>query len=594
MPKQFLDSITISGTTTSTLFSGSGANLTSIPNSALVNNSITIGTTPIALGASSTTLSGLTSVISTSFVGTLTGSASSCSGNALTATTATTALACSGNSNTATTAGTVTTAAQPNITSVGTLTGLTVTATIVGSINGNAATATTAETVTTAAQPAITSVGTLTSLSVTGAVGASQFNGSGAGITALTLPIGSINATGTPGSSTYLCGNGTWATVTAPLSIPISAINATGTPSTITYLRGDGTWSSGGAGVSLAGTNTWTALNTFSAGMAGTLQTPAQPNITSLGTLTSLTTSGAITPTGGLNDTGTGASWVSQMTDASVLVKGNVSTASYRAYIQSTTTGSTNHTFTLGNLGNQQFGFYGYLNSRVANGTDFSCFMDTVGNWYTSGQCNSTQFNGSGAGLTGTATSLSIGGNAGSVGGVSLSGLVQNNGGNYNICSQYSLINNITWNGTWQGSPSASNPGYVWGNNGLSGTQQLFNTGNLSVNYANSAGSAPANGGTATYATYNTSGYSLLALTGGGTTSGWRKTSEGLIIQWGTVGSGASSGTFPIGFSVLLSLVIGYVSNPSNKNNCGCQSQTTTGFTLFAQATGIQWIALGY
>ena len=48
----------------------------------------------------------------------------------------------SGNAATATTAGTVTTAAQTNITSVGTLTGLTVTNTIAGSINGNAATAT--------------------------------------------------------------------------------------------------------------------------------------------------------------------------------------------------------------------------------------------------------------------------------------------------------------------------------------------------------------------------------------------------------------------------------------------------------------------
>lgn len=65
----------------------------------------------------------------------------------------------------ATTAGTVTTAAQPNITSVGTLTGLTVTATITGSVTGSAATA---GTVTTAAQPNITSLGTLTSLSVTG------------------------------------------------------------------------------------------------------------------------------------------------------------------------------------------------------------------------------------------------------------------------------------------------------------------------------------------------------------------------------------------------------------------------------------------
>lgn len=72
------------GILTATGFSGSGANLTSIPNAALVNSSVTIGSTTIALGATATTLAGLTSVTSTTFVGAL-------SGNASTATTATTA-----------------------------------------------------------------------------------------------------------------------------------------------------------------------------------------------------------------------------------------------------------------------------------------------------------------------------------------------------------------------------------------------------------------------------------------------------------------------------------------------------------------------
>ncbi len=48
----------------------------SIPNSALANDSVTIGSTSIDLGATSTTLAGLTSVTSTSFVGGLTGNAS--------------------------------------------------------------------------------------------------------------------------------------------------------------------------------------------------------------------------------------------------------------------------------------------------------------------------------------------------------------------------------------------------------------------------------------------------------------------------------------------------------------------------------------
>jgi hypothetical protein len=67
--------------------------------------------------------------------------------------------------------GTVTTNAQPNITSVGTLTSLSVTGNI-SSGNANLGNLTTsnyyAGTLTTAAQPNITSVGTLTSLSVTG------------------------------------------------------------------------------------------------------------------------------------------------------------------------------------------------------------------------------------------------------------------------------------------------------------------------------------------------------------------------------------------------------------------------------------------
>src|ERR1019366_3576626 len=61
-----------------------GTNFTSIPNGALTNNTVTVGSTSIALGASATTIAGLTSVTSTTFVGALTG-------NASTATSATTA-----------------------------------------------------------------------------------------------------------------------------------------------------------------------------------------------------------------------------------------------------------------------------------------------------------------------------------------------------------------------------------------------------------------------------------------------------------------------------------------------------------------------
>lgn len=64
------------GVLSATQFSGSGAGLTSIPNSALTNSSVTIGSTAVALGATVTTFAGLVSVTSTTFVGDLTGNAS--------------------------------------------------------------------------------------------------------------------------------------------------------------------------------------------------------------------------------------------------------------------------------------------------------------------------------------------------------------------------------------------------------------------------------------------------------------------------------------------------------------------------------------
>jgi hypothetical protein len=98
-------------TANSGVFTGNGSALTALNASnvssgtlaqaRLANASVTLGSTALTLGSTVTTVAGLTSVTSTTFVGALTGAATS-----------------------ATTAGTVTTAAQPNITSVGTLTSL--------------------------------------------------------------------------------------------------------------------------------------------------------------------------------------------------------------------------------------------------------------------------------------------------------------------------------------------------------------------------------------------------------------------------------------------------------------------------------------
>lgn len=64
--------LSLTGSIVNTDISASAA----IANSKLANSTVTVGTTSIALGASSTTLGGLTSVTSTSFVGALTGNAS--------------------------------------------------------------------------------------------------------------------------------------------------------------------------------------------------------------------------------------------------------------------------------------------------------------------------------------------------------------------------------------------------------------------------------------------------------------------------------------------------------------------------------------
>jgi hypothetical protein len=115
-----LTSVAVTGNATAGNFvgtlNGSGANITSISatnissgtlaQERLANSTLTLGSTTLTLGATTTTVAGLSSVTSTTFVGALTGAA--------------------------TTAGTVTTAAQPNITSVGTLSSLSVTGNVTG------------------------------------------------------------------------------------------------------------------------------------------------------------------------------------------------------------------------------------------------------------------------------------------------------------------------------------------------------------------------------------------------------------------------------------------------------------------------------
>jgi hypothetical protein len=232
--------------------------------------------------------------------------------------------------------GTLTTAAQPNVTSLGTLTALGVNGTVTavnitantGVFTGNASglseinasnlssgtvptarlsgsysiNAATAGTVVTNAQPNITSVGTLTALAVSTATGRLGLATDSGGALSLGLTDGNssspyidFNTSNTAvdfnvrlsatGPATGV-GAGTL-TITAANTNVSAALNVTG------VITGNGSGLSAIAGANVTGT----VANATYAVSAGTVTTAAQPNITSVGTLTSLSVSGALTST---------------------------------------------------------------------------------------------------------------------------------------------------------------------------------------------------------------------------------------------------------------------------------------------------------
>ena len=264
-----IDQITINGNNISTNVTNADLELTPIGTGAVVitssdlnlnNNNITSGGT----------------ITATSFVGALTG-------NATTATSATTA-------------GTVTTAAQSSITSVGSLTTLTMAGAIAMGTNditgGGTATFTNfAGTLTTAAQANVTSLGTLTSLTSSGDIDGPQLGLRGNNLEAINTN-GDVQitpaGTGTIElqSTTNVTGNlvatgnlgGTLLTATQPNITSVGSLTA----------------------LTMAGDVAMGANDITSTGsIGGTLSTAAQPNITSIGNLTTLNV-GQITVTGGI------------------------------------------------------------------------------------------------------------------------------------------------------------------------------------------------------------------------------------------------------------------------------------------------------
>ena len=226
------------------------------------------------------------------------------------------------------TAGTVTTNAQPNITSVGTLTGLDVngdiTATNItantGVFTGNGAglsqitganvtgtvsaattadSATTAGTVTTNAQPNITSVGSLSSLDVTGNIISGNANLGNLATANFFQGDGGLlsNVFGTT-SNSITSGNSNVSIPTANGDVNISV---SGTAN-ILVITSAGANITGDANIS----GNLVANNLSASLITGVLTNAAQPNITSVGTLNGLTVGGLtdLGPNGNITITG--------------------------------------------------------------------------------------------------------------------------------------------------------------------------------------------------------------------------------------------------------------------------------------------------
>ena len=178
--------------------------------------------------------------------------------------------------------GTLATAAQPNITSLGNLNSLTV----VGNLGaGNISTTVISGTLSTSSQPNITAVGSLEALSVIGAITASSISANGSLLSQITaanvngqvanaLVSGTVYANSQPNITSL----GTLTTLTVTGNITTSTGNFIGNGALLTGLP-----------AGYANSNVASYLPTYSGNIGGTLTTAAQPFVTSLGTLTSLT-----------------------------------------------------------------------------------------------------------------------------------------------------------------------------------------------------------------------------------------------------------------------------------------------------------------
>ena len=398
--------------------------------------------------------------------------------------------------------GTLSTAAQTNITSVGTLSGLTVTAPITGSVTGSAATA---GTVTTAAQPNITSVGTLSALGVNGIVTAQAvtantglFTGDGGGLSNIAgANVGLVaNATyAVSAGSTPLAGvvttaaqpNITSVGTLSALSVTgnVSAGNVSGTGGVFTYVSGDGANLAAIAGANVSGI----VANATHAISADGANTVAGPNVT--GQVNFAITANSVA----------GANVSGEVTNAAIansVAGANVSGEVGFSVVANSVAGAN-------------------VSGTVANAT----YAVSAGTVETGAQPNITS--------TGTLTSLNVTGNI-DAGNLTTTGLITGDGGglsNISVSAGSSIIN-----GTSNATVDASGPFRV-SINGSANVVQVKDTGtNMEV-----AGSMSVSGGFDNNINFNSTSNlgpeSNVTITGG-VANAFLKTDGAGALSWST------------------------------------------------------------
>ena len=398
--------------------------------------------------------------------------------------------------------GTLSTAAQTNITSVGTLSDLTVTNPIVGSVTGSAATA---GTVTTAAQPNITSVGTLSSLGVNGIVTAQAvtantglFTGDGGGLSNIAgANVGLVaNATyAVSAGSSPLAGTVTTAAqpnitsvgTLSALSVTgnVSAGNVSGTGGVFTYVSGDGANLAAIAGANVSGI----VANATHAISADGANTVAGPNVT--GQVNFAITANSVA----------GANVSGEVTNAAIansVAGANVSGEVGFSVVANSVAGAN-------------------VSGTVANAT----YAVSAGTVETGAQPNITS--------TGTLTSLNVTGNI-DAGNLTTTGLITGDGGglsNISVSAGSSIVN-----GTSNATVDASGPFRV-SINGSANVVQVKDTGtNMEV-----AGSMSVSGGFDNNINFNSTSNlgpeSNVTITGG-VANAFLKTDGAGALSWST------------------------------------------------------------